>query len=243
VLRNKDDLAVVKVSKERSAELFRKVTDIEIISLPEKTEFIKDHEVDVMNVPALASVQERFPGKTVVVEGMFCHLSFVSGCEPMKLRVIDNIPPGPSKLRYLVEKALSTGLVEFPVIPEYFDLDLEEMVGRVRTEAAMFPCRTSGMTACIPFYFLDEAPNVEHEVTLIGCALSERIYRSVYRKDVTLINICPMDAVPADGKKTIVRCCGIKEGHVVDGNLVKIPWGATVPETIVAINALFELSE
>jgi len=243
VLRNKNDLAVVKVLKDVSENLFRKVTGIEVISLPEETVFVRDPSVDVLNIPALASVQERYLGKTVVVEGMFSHIGFVSGLKPMKLRAIDNTPPGPSRLSNLLEKALSSGLIEIPVIPEYIDLDLGEKVGQVTTEAVMFPCKVSGMKAEIPYYFLDEAPDLEHEVTLIGCALSNRIYQAIYRKEVSLINICPMEAIPSDGRKTIVRCCGIKDGHIVDGNVVKIPWGATVPETIVAINSLFERSE
>ncbi|MCL1978683.1 MAG: hypothetical protein FWG60_00785 [Methanomassiliicoccaceae archaeon] len=243
VLRNGSEHAIVKVSKEGSEGLFRNVTGVEIISLPGDTVFVRDKEVDVLNVPALASVQRGYPGKAVVIEGMFSHVSFVYGMDTVRLRAIDNIPPGPSRLRFLVSTALASGLVDRPVVPEYEDFDLTDMIEDIETEAVMFPCRVSGLTANIPFYFLDAAPETEREVTLIGCDLSDRIYRSLYGKGANLINICPADAAPNDGVRTIVRCCRVKEGHIIEGNTAKVPWGATVPEIIDAVNALFMGSE
>ncbi|MCL2510241.1 MAG: hypothetical protein FWF07_04090 [Methanomassiliicoccaceae archaeon] len=240
VLRNDEEYAVLRILKKGSEGLFRKVSGVEIVSLPKDTVFVRDPSVDVLNLPALASVQERYPGKTVVVEGMFSYINFVSGLRTLRLRAIDNIPPEPSRLRILVDRALSSGLVDHPVIPEYVDIDLEENLKFVRTEAVMFPCKVSGMKADIPFYFLDKAPEVKHEVTIIGCDLSRRIFRTLYGKDVPFINVCPADAVPDDEVRTIVRCCTVKEGFEIIGNVAKVPWGATVPETINAINALFK---
>ena len=243
VLKNGNDLATVRVDRSAPEGLFRKVTGAEVISLPKDTVFVKDPNIDVLNIPSVASVQERHPKKTVVIEGMFSYMSFVSGMNPLKLRAIDNIPPGPSRLRILVDRALSSGLVNHPIIPEYTDVNLEDKIKYVKTEAVMFPCRVSGLKADMPFYFLDQAPNVEHNVTLIGCSLSNRIYQSIYGKDVPFVNVCPFDAVPQDSMRTIVRCCTVKEGHEIEGNVVKVPWGATVPEVIDAINALFNGSE
>ena len=243
VLRNGKDLAVVRILKEGTEGLFRKVKSVETVSLPRDTTYLKDPSIDVLNLPALASVQERYPGKTVVVEGMFSYINFVSGVKTVRLRAIDNIPPEPSRLRILVDRALSSGLVDHPVVPEYEDTDLEENIKRVETEAVMFPCKVSGMKADIPFYFLDKAPKMKHEVTLIGCDLSRRIFHTLYGRDAPFINVCPLNAVRDDGVKTIVRCCTVKEGFEIDGNVAKIPWGATVPETIDAINALLKDSE
>jgi hypothetical protein len=243
VLRNGNELAVAKLSKQGSDGLFRKVIGVDVVSLPKDTVFVKDPEIDVLNIPALASVLKRYPGKTVVVEGMYSYISFVHGMIPVAMRAIDNIPPGPSRLRILVSTALSSGLVEHPVVPEYADIDISEKIEDVGTEAVVFPCRVSGLRADMPFYFLDAAPDIGHEVTLIGCDLSRRIYTALYGKDVPFINVCPADAVLNDGIKTMVRCCAVKEGHVIEGDIAKVPWGATVPEVIDAINALFENSE
>ena len=239
ILRNGNDHAVVKMVKEDGIDLFRKVADHEIISLPSDTVFADVPDADVVNIPAMASIQNEHPGKTVVVRGMFSHMNFITDVIPIRLNVIDNVPPSPSKLGVLVRKALSTGFIEHPIVPYDIVIDMKDKIKDVRTEAVMFPCKVSGLTAGMPVYFLDEAPEIRHDVTLIGCDLSERIFGSLYKRDVRSINVCPMDAIPRNNEKTIVKCCKIKEGHKIDGNTAKVPWGATVPEVVAAINDLF----
>ena len=239
VLRNDKGMAVVEIMKDSGEDIFRDIVDIRIISLPHNTVYHDDPNIDVLNTPALAKVQSLHSGKTVVVRGMFSHVNFITGMETIDLRVVDNVPPTPSKLGVLVEKALDSGFVDVPLIIRKEDIDLAEKVVEVETEGVMFPCRVSGLTADKPVYFLDEAPRLEHEVTLIGCNLSERICRSVYGKDPKFINVCPLDNVRDDGVKTIVKCCKVKSGHIIEGNIVKVPWGATIPEVVGALNALF----
>ncbi len=239
VLRNGNDLAVIELIKEDKDDLFRKVEGFTILSLPKDTIFIKDPDMDVLNRPAMAVLQDRYPDKTIVVEGMFSHINFIHELKTKRLRVIDNVPPEPSKLGVLVKIALSSGFVEHPISTEYVDIRMGDKVKDVGTEGVMFPCRVSGLTADMPVYFLDEAPELAHEVTLIGCNLSQRIFRSVYGEEARFINVCPSDNVPDDGIKTIVKCCKIKEGHVIEGNTAMVPWGATVPEVVGAINDLF----
>jgi hypothetical protein len=232
ILRNGNDHAVLKLKKEDGFDLFKKVIDIEIISLPENTVFVDSPETDVVNVPELAAIQD------VVVRGMFSHISFVSGMRCIRLNVIDNVPPHPSKLGSLVRRALSTGFVDHPVVVNDVIIDMAERVNDVTTEAVMFPCKVSGSTASIPVYFLDEFPKLGHDVTLIGCELSFRIFKSLYRRETKFINVCPMDHIVNEKEMTIVKCCKIKEGHKIEGNVAKVPWGATVPEVVNALNDL-----
>jgi len=239
ILRNGEDHAVVKLVKESGMELFKRVVSHEIVSLPCDTVFEDLPDADVVNIPSLAEVQRRHPGKTVVIRGLFSHMSFVSNMGYLRLSVVDNVPPSPSKLGVLVRKALATGFVEHPVVVDETVIDMSEKVSDVNTEGVMFPCRVSNLTADIPFCFLDEFPKLECDVTLIGCDLSARIFRSLYKREPKLINVCPMDHVNDNDTKTIVKCCRIKDGHVIEGNVAKVPWGATVPEVVDAINDLF----
>lgn len=238
VLRNGDEYAVVRLFKSDEPGLFRKVDGYEIVSLPEETVYVEEPEMDVLNTPALARLQARFPGKAVVVRGMFSHINFIKGIEPLRLMVVDNVPPSPSKLGVLVDIALASGFVDHPIVKEERIIDMAEKVSEVRTGAVMFPCRVSKLHADIPYYFLDDAPEKVEDVTLIGCHLSQRIYRSLYGSDVPFINVCPADFTDPD-VPTIVKCCKVKEGHEIDGNVVRVPWGATVPEVVDALNDLF----
>jgi len=238
VLRNGEDLAVVELHKRPGKELFRELESFDIVSLPEDTVFYEDPQLDVLNTPALACLQTRFPGKTVVMRGMFSHINFIKNMKPVRMMVVDNVPPSPAKLGVLVDIALASGFVDHPIVKEERIIDMADCVPQVETEAVMFPCRVSGLKADKPFYFLDDAPEVDKEVTLIGCHLSKRIFDSLYHRDVPFINVCPADFIDPD-VKSIVKCCKIKNGHVIEGNTVKVPWGATVPEVVDAINDLF----
>ena len=153
-------------------------------------------------------------------------------------KVVDNVPPSPAKLGVLVDVALGSGFVDHPIVKEERIIDMAEKVSEVRTGAVMFPCRVSNLHADIPFCFLDDAPEDPGDITLIGCHLSQRIFRSLYDRDVPFVNVCPADFVEP-GVKTIVKCCKVKQGHELDGDVVRVPWGATVPEVVDAINALF----
>ena len=238
VLRNGDSYAVVRLVKSQEPGLFRKVVDFEILSLPEETVYVEEPDMDVLNTPALAALQARHPGKAVVVRGMFSHINFIKDIEPLRLMVVDNVPPSPAKLGVLVDVALGSGFVDHPIVKEERIIDMAEKVSEVRTGAVMFPCRVSNLHADIPFCFLDDAPEDPGDVTLIGCHLSQRIFRSLYDRDVPFVNVCPADFVEP-GVKTIVKCCKVKQGYDLDGDVVRVPWGATVPEVVDAINALF----
>ena len=242
VLRNGDSYAAVRLKKEPGSGLFRKVVGYEILSLPEDTVYVEEPELDVLNLPALAELQTRYPGKAVVVRGMFSHINFIKDVEPLRLMVVDNVPPSPAKLGVLVERALASGFVDLPVVPEVRIIDMADKVSEVRTEEVMFPCRVSHLEAPMPYSFLDDAPADVGDVTLIGCHLSQRIFRSLYGRDVPFINVCPADYTEP-GVKTIVKCCKVKQGHELDGDVVRVPWGATVPEVVEAINALFSAAD
>jgi hypothetical protein len=238
ILRHDDDYAVIELIKEPGTELFRSLAGFRIVSMPEDTVFHEDPGLDVLNTPALARLQAQYPGKCVVMRGMFSHINFIRGLEPERLLVVDNIPPTPAKLGVLVDIALGSGYIDHPIVKEERIIDMAGKVPEVKTEAVMFPCRVSNLSSDKPFYFLDDAPELEHEVTLIGCHLSERIFRSLYGKDAPFINVCPADFADP-GCKCIAKCCKVKNGHVIDGNVALVPWGATVPEVVEAINDLF----
>lgn len=238
VLRNGDRYAVVRLRKEQSQGLFKRVVGYEVLSMPEDTVYVEDPDLDVLNLPALARIQEEHPGKGVVVRGMFSHVNFLRDVEPLRLAVVDSVPPSPMKLGVLVDRALASGFVDLPVIPERRAIDMAERISEVRTGAVMFPCRVSNLEADIPYCFLDDAPDDPGDVTLIGCHLSKRIYTALYGGDVPFVNVCPADHV-RPGEKAIVKCCKVKSGHEIDGDVARVPWGATVPEVADAINDLF----
>ena len=206
LLEHGGEYAVLRLRKADADSLFRDVTGYEIVSLPEDTVFVERPDMDVLNLPAMARLQAEFPGKAVVVRGLFSHVSFIKGLHPLRLRVVDTVPPRPSKLGYLVRSALASGYVELPVIAEERCIDMVEASKDAGTETVMFPCSGSGISADRPTCFLDEVPELKGSVTLLGCRLSKRIFGELYGREVPFINVCPKDNVPSDGVRTIVKC-------------------------------------
>jgi hypothetical protein len=239
VLRNGPDLAVIGIEKESGMELFRSITHFEFISLPSETIYVEDQTIDVLNASHMTRLSREHGGKTVVVSGMFNHVSFIKDESGLELRVFDVVPPYPSKLAVLVEKALGSILFESSIVPIVENIDLNQLARSANTPGIIFPCRASGITSNKSIYFLDETPEIKEECTLVGCDLSGRIFESVYRKRIGRINMCPRDLAPKDGLPRIVKCCKVKERYELDGRTAVVPWGATVKEVAEAVRVLF----
>ncbi|MCQ2084652.1 MAG: hypothetical protein MJZ21_00720 [archaeon] len=241
VLEHNGSYAVIRIEKTMGEGLFGKVGKFEIVALPEETVYIERPELDVLNIPSLARLQLEFPGKAVVVKGLFSHISFLKDLHPLRLRALDSVPPHPSKMGYLTKVALASGYIDLPVVIEEQILDFAEESKKAETEMVMFPCEGSGTKGDRPYLYLDKVPDIKgKDITLVGCNLSKRIFDELYGIEIPFINVCPKDHVPDDGVKTIVKCCRVKHGYQIDGNTVMVPWGATVPEVVDAINAIFK---
>lgn len=240
ILRHGEENAIIRVHKKVGKELFRIIENIEVIALPEQVVMIKDESVDVLDLSQMSQLAERHSGKFVIVQGLFNHVSFIGPDDGKEVFVFDVVPPNPPKLFVLVQKALSAGLVNLPLIPRQETLDLNELCHTV-TGDIMFPCKASGVKVNRNAIYLDETPELEGEVTLIGCDLSRRIFKSIYgRSPAGFIDMCPQNLAPRDGKKRILKCCRIREGFELHDNLAIVPWGATVKEIADALNALFK---
>lgn len=238
VLKNRQTVAVIGVTKEECMELLRPIVGFEIISLPSSTIYVEDPRIDVLSASQMARLSLEHKGKTVVVSGMFNHVSFVRDEKPIELMVMDVVPPYPSKLSVLVEKALEMDVSEYPVVMIAESIDLNALASNVKTSGIVFPCRASGITSRKPIFFLDETPEIVTDVTLIGCDLSKRIFLSYYKKNVPHINMCPKDLAPEDGRVRIVKCCRLKKGFELKGRMAIVPWGATIKEVADALRAL-----
>jgi hypothetical protein len=239
ILVNHKDRAVVRIVKKEGKELFRDIIEHQILALPQDIVFVQDACVDVLNRPQMALMMKAHPGKVVVVQGMFEHISFVQPGEVLDLYVLDTVPPRPSKLSVLVGRAMAAGLIDLPIVPVFEEIDVQKLGLGVETPAVLFPCEASGLTSSKETYYLDQMPAIDKEVTMVGCDLSERIYRSRYHGQIERIEMCPRELAPKDGRKRLVKCCRVRNGHEIEGDLAIVPWGATVMEVAAAITALF----
>jgi hypothetical protein len=244
ILENCGKYAVVGVKRKHGIELFRDVAGVELVSLPDDTAFVHDPECDVLSPHAMARHAVAHKQETVVVLGKFEHISFIKGSKnPAILRVVDVVPPYPSKTVEMVELALRTGTIQTPVLVEPVIYDAVELSAGHDNPVLMFPCEAGKITVRgRPVAYLDKTPKLKEgeAVTLAGCELSRRIFRITYGHEPDFVNICPRDLARKHfepGKLHIARCCDVHR-VIVEPGLALVQYGATMGEIIAAIKGL-----
>lgn len=245
VFNSGDDWAVALVVKNPSNHILQDIASVHVLSLPSETSFFEDPTLEVLSASVMGSARESAGTKCVVVKGRAEHVSFFIDEPPFELNVFDVVPPKPSKLQGLVSTALETALQDRYVKFSVVEVDLNELAGRVDTKIIMFPCRASGLNSDKKVLYLDQTPKLSSqevaEVTLIGCSLSARIFKAIYGCEPSrLINICPTDVMKDKGLRgpTLMKCCKIREGFDLKGDIAVVPWGARAHEVSEALRAL-----
>jgi len=239
-----DDWAVALVVRKPSNDVLQPIASVHILSLPADTAFVEDRSMEVLSASSMGALREKSGKKCIVVKGKAEHVSFFIEEPPYELTIFDVIPPAPSKLVGLVNVVLETDLQNRYVRYRVVEVDLNTIAAGVQTARTMFPCRASGLVRGNGTLFLDETPDLTedefHDMTLVGCSLSARIFKAVYGREPKLTNMCPRDLVTEMGVKgpAIVKCCKVKEGYEIDGNVAVVPWGARASEVSAALRAV-----
>ncbi len=240
-----NDWAVALVVKKNRIQVLQDIASVHVLSLPKETSFVDDPSLEVLSGSVMGRLRESKGTKCVVVRGRSEHVSFFIEERPYDLTIFDVIPPEPSKLIGLVDSVLESDLQDRYVRVRTVTRDLNALADGASSEIVMFPCRASGLKAEGRVMYLDETPALSREeldsVTLIGCSLSARIFKSVYDCEAPrLINMCPKDLVEEMGisGSVLVKCCKVKEGFEVSGNLGVVPWGARSSEVAGALRAI-----
>jgi hypothetical protein len=241
ILRQGSACAVAWVDRASEVPLFSPITDVRVLALPESCIWVEDAGVDTANPSALAAAALRTgagEGATVVVHGLDDHVNFIHRPRPLALRVVDVVPPAPSKLLRMVQQVL--GYAELPAIAVHAEhIDLRDLARQLPdAEAYLVPCRASGLDFGVPTFFLDERP-ARQNWTMLACERSCQIHRHFYGEaDAPRADFCPRNLVPADGSPTIVKCCLLEDRIEVADRRAVVPWGASLKHVQAALEAL-----
>ena len=244
VFNSGGDWAVASVEKAETNSVLKDIISVSVLSLPDETSFVDDPSLEVLSASRMGALQRGTGKKCVVVRGKSEHISFFVEEEPKRLTVFDVVPPAPSKLVSMVDAVLEADLQDLCVSYSVVEADLNGIAGSVTSGSVMFPCRASGLKSALPTRYLDETKEMSEaelrSVTLVGCSLSARIFKAVYGREPKLLNMCPKDLAKARGLKgpLLVKCCRIKEGFEIDGDMAMVPWGTRSSEVAGALRAL-----
>ncbi len=228
---------VAEVSKESEHPLFSPVTSVTVLARAEETALVDAPEADTAVPTQLARVaREHAPGaRCVIVRGRYGHVSFICDPAPIRVRVLEVVPPWPPKLVDQLRRVLDLAedLPPVELVPDLVDLR-ELAVGRPASRY-LFPCRAGQGAQDLPadVRYLDEIPDRE-PWTLVGCARSRAIHDWFYGDEVPVVDMCPRNLAARpdrDGAGPLLtKCCLLEDRVVRDGDTVVVPWGASLAQ-------------
>jgi hypothetical protein len=254
VARRGPEVALVEVRKAagRGEELFAPIVEARVLALPGECVLVDAPEVDTGVPSQLARVaREQATGaRCVVVQGRYRHISFILNPAPVRVRVVEVVPPAPPKLLDQASRVLEVA-EDLPPIELVAELvDLTDLARDHPAARYLLPCRGAGVALDgAEVRFLDERPAVEDWV-LLGCARSREIHRWFYRTDAEAVDMCPRRLAARHGRggsggrkersgnppvndhptPVLTKCCLLEEHLEVeaDDHRVTVPWGASL---------------
>lgn len=240
VVRNGDASAVAEVAKQSEEPLFSPVTGVTILARADETAMVDAPDADTAVPTQLARVAARQAphSRCVIVRGRYGHVNFILDPAPIRIRVVEVVPPWPPKLVDQLDRVLDLAedLPPVEVVPDL--VDLSELAGTSPARHYLFPCRAgqgnqAGTGTAVPVSYLDEIPE-RAPWTLVGCARSRSIHDWFYGDDVPVVDMCPRNLAGRAGPETstpvVTKCCLLEDRVTVDDGLVVVPWGASVTQ-------------
>jgi hypothetical protein len=168
----------------------------------------------------------------VIVRGLYGHVSFILDPAPVRIRVLEVVPPWPPKLVDQLRRVLDVAedLPPVELVPEL--VDLRDLAARRPAARYLFPCRAGqGAQDQAEVSYLDEIPP-RKPWTLVGCARSRSIHDWFYGDEVPQVDMCPRNLAGPDdaGGPLLTKCCLLEDRVACDGDTVVVPWGASLAQ-------------
>ena len=231
-----DERALVQVEREAEDGILVGVRDARILARPDEVAFVDDESVDTGNASQLARVASDRP--VTVVQGRFQHVNFIHEPAPLRIRVLEVVPPHPPKLLEMAQAVLDFDEDLPPVAFDFEAIDMRELAGRHPARHYLFPCRCAGLDLDAEVDFLDAGPPHAADWTLVGCERSRQIHEALYGVDPNeRVDFCPR-LTPANEAPTLLKCCLRERGIEQAGNRLEVPWGASLEEVRAALHRL-----
>jgi hypothetical protein len=237
-----DERALVQLEREDGDEILVPVRSARIVAGPGDTVFVVDEAVDTGNASQLARAARASgrPARVYVVQGRYQHVNFIFAPAPLRIRVVEVVPPHPPKLLEMARTVLDYDEDLPPLELEFVPIDMRDLAAAHPAASYLFPCRCSGLELDAEVAFLDAGPPVAGEWTLVGCERSRQIHVALYgREPRERVDFCPLVvAGEPDGAPTLLKCCLRERGIEQAQGRLTVPWGASLEEVRLALHAL-----
>jgi hypothetical protein len=242
VASNGGGTVLLGVGRTEEEPLFAPITEVEVLAGADETCVLERPDLDT-GIPAQLAQAAADPAATgarcVVVHGRFGHVSFILDPQPVRITVLEVVPPFPAKLLAQAQAVLDVAEDIPPTLLQADEVSLDAVVPP--EGAVLLPCR--GAEIAIPgrdVSFLDQRPPYA-EWTLLGCDRSREIHAWFYgREPAAVVDLCPRRLPVTKRGPLLTKCC-LLEGEVrVEPGLAVVPWGASLAQVGQAVRALAE---
>jgi hypothetical protein len=237
VVQAAEATAVIEVTKESDGPLFSEIRSVALIAEADETAFVEAPEADTAVPSSLARVAaaQAPQARCVVVRGRYGHVAFIADPAPIKVTVVEVVPPHPAKLLDQASRVLELAedLPPVELVPELTDLGA--LAGSHPAGHYLFPCRAGTASAGEAVSYLDEIPP-RADWTLVGCARSRAIHDWFYPDAPPVVDMCPRNlarqARPGRDPDSAIltKCCLLEDEISVADGLVVVPWGASLAQ-------------
>lgn len=239
------EAAVLKVTKSSEEPLFSPITELEVLAGPGDCCYVTAPQVDTGVPTQVAAAARRLApeSRCVVVRGRYEHINFILEPIPVMVSVVEVVPPEPPKLVDQLERVLAVAEDLPPVELVPVVADLRVLAGRKPSDAYLFPCRGSGLTAgTAEVGYLDERPQLRPWV-LVGCARSREIHGWFYGREADGVDMCPRRLAAGLDGRVLSKCCLLEDRVEHDGETTIVPWGASLVEVHRGLADLLRAAE
>lgn len=244
VVRSDAEVALVRLAARDTAPLMSPITGVELLAAPHETTWVTADEVDT-GVPSqlAAAARAHAPeARCVVVRGRYGHVAFICDPDPLRVRVVDVVPPHPAKLADQAQRVVDVADDLPPIALELTPVDLQAEMAAHPRPSYLLPCRGGGVVGPAQIAYLDERPP-RADWTLLGCRRSRELHTWFYGDLPEVIDFCPLVRRPVDDVATLAKCCQLDRGVERDGRTVTVPWGATLAEVRAGLKRLVDVTE
>ncbi len=279
ILRERDDklrsgerASIIEVRTE-GENLLKTIVGGKVLAHPDKCVSIADPAIDefTLNQVVLRAVSARIhdEAEAVILSGRNENVTFVFLGEqdmkvPLKIMLVDTIPPRPSRLEALTTAARASGQISEHIKIESLNVDASELVEEVYREGRLVftPCPIGeplsphqSITSFADIVERAESGKPTLSIDLIGCSLSQATLNRLKETmglnlEVTLKDICPLHAARkvaprVDAQGFIVRCCKSVEStrtiHIRGKPVMVLPWAPSLGDLVKAFDDLVTL--
>ena len=213
--------ALVELARDGSDDLFSRVQAARVLARHEECGYVRDDSLDPGVASQLVRAAEMHPDRRcVVLEGRYRHVSFLLNADPVRVTVVDVVPPMPSKLADQVSRVLDTAEDLPPMVLRERIVDSRSLLPEASAlaDGLVVPCHGGGVDIeGVTVRHLDERPAFSGSV-LLGCERSQQIHRWFYGADAPqTIDWCPRRLIGENlagevGGPVLSRCCMLEEG-------------------------------